>query len=168
MKNNHYQIVQLLITAAYNNHNNNNNNGLTIYCDINGLNKNGESPLMIATSQKHHECMGILMTYGANPNQRRKNIYNTPCCISCEIGDLIGLKILLSNQYNIHGTDILLPDNNGITPFMYAAMNGHDDIIEYIYDYLMEYCKDSVNGNANDLFTKEEITEYINKQTYLF
>ena len=77
---------------------------------------------------------------------------------AAEHGHLGMVKILLKNNCN----SVFASGMSKYTAFMYAAKNGHADILEYIYNFLIKNVnnKDSCLG----LYDQSVINEYVNRK----
>ena len=86
------------------------------------LNKEKETPLIIAINNNSLECAEILIKNGANISIRNKGDLS-PLMLSCKYGYSNLVYILIDNGANINEKNIL-----GETPLSLAQINGHDDL----------------------------------------
>jgi len=114
---------------------------LTPAFDVNAVSRSGWSPLMYAAEVGDLETCRALLTMGANPNHHVDN-YSVLMAASKGRGrDGTGLAVvkLLVNQEKVQIIDA--KDRYHSTPLMYAAQEGHTDIVQYY----TEECKLSVD-----------------------
>ena len=94
--------------------------------DINAINKNKETPLVIAIDNKSKECGEYLIKLGCDINLRNKGDLS-PLMLTAKIGDKNLFEILLNKGANINDKNIL-----GETPLSLAQSNHHDDLAMFI------------------------------------
>ncbi len=119
-----------LILAAYYNQGH-----ICTYLLENGANANeedrsGNTALMGIAFKGYTEVAEILIKHGAIVNQRNFNDA-TALTFASTFGHGALVKLLLKN-----GADLTLKDNRGNTPMSHAEIQGNEEIIQIIKDYL--------------------------------
>ena len=95
--------------------------------DINALNKNKETPLMTAITNKGEECGEYMIKLGCNINVRNKADLS-PLMLAAKIGNKKIFEILVNKGANINEKNIL-----GETPLSLAQANHHEDLAMLIF-----------------------------------
>ena len=90
--------------------------------NIDILNKNKETPLIMAINNKSLECADIMIKMGANVSIRNKGDLS-PLMLACKFGFSNLVEILINNGANINEKNIL-----GETPLSIAQIHHHDDL----------------------------------------
>ena len=98
------------------------NNG----ADVNILDTDGDSPLMIVCSIGHESTLQILLEKGANVNLCNKTGVS-PLYAACSSGHDSTIQLLLNN-----GADVNLCDETGVSPLYAACSSGHDSTIQLL------------------------------------
>jgi ankyrin repeat protein len=109
----------------------------------------GQSALMWAVAQKHHEVIEVLLSHGADVNAR-SHVYavkksadlphpvpenqrafpqggDTALIFAARLGDLVSTKLLVNAKANVNDAD-----GWGISAMAMAAYNNHGDVVEYL------------------------------------
>ena len=94
--------------------------------DINSLNKNKETPLLTAISNKGGECAECMIKLGCDINIRNKGDLS-PLMLAAKIGNKKIFEILVNKGANINDKNIL-----GETPLSLAQANHHEDLAMFI------------------------------------
>ncbi len=90
--------------------------------DLNLLNNNKETPLIICIINKKDDVANLLIKSGANVSIRNKGDM-TPLMLCCKFGNIEVAKSLL-----YHGADVDEKNILGETALKIAQMNGHDKL----------------------------------------
>lgn len=91
--------------------------------DINAVNRQGRTAIIIASLNKHYDCVSLLIAAGADINKQDQTCFN-PFLISCLTGDLTLLRTVLPAKPDL---DRLTRFGGvGITP---ASEKGHVEIV---------------------------------------
>jgi len=94
--------------------------------DPNIADKNGNTPLLVATKYKKMRAINFLLVKGANPNiANKKGI--TPLHIAIDNNDYKLVRNLL-----LRGADIDIPTASGFTPLMSAVNKGNNKIAAFL------------------------------------
>ena len=148
-----YKPINNLIEAAKNNDTNRINSILNKgKVDINAKNKDGETALMLASSEGHLEMVKLLVENGAD--------YTNALRLASREGHLEIVKLLIENGANINAKD-----NDGETALMRASYNGHLEVVKYLIENGADVnIKDNYYGiTALDFARDEEIKEVLRK-----
>ena len=148
-----YKPINNLIEAAKNNDTNRINSILNKgKVDINAKNKDGETALMLASSEGHLEMVKLLVENGAD--------YTNALRLASREGHLEIVKLLIENGANINAKD-----NDGETALMGASYNGHLEVVKYLIENGADVnIKDNYYGiTALDFARDEEIKEVLRK-----
>ncbi|XP_063904028.1 uncharacterized protein LOC135123367 [Zophobas morio] len=127
--------------------------------EINRGNKQGETPLYVASKMGHEKLVEYLMTDGAEIN-RARNDGATPLLIASQNGHDKIVEYLVTV-----GAEINRASNDGWTPLLIASQNGHEKVVEYLATAGAEINRARNNG-ATPLFTAsqngyEKVVEYL-------
>lgn len=87
----------------------------------------GRTPLHVACSLGHADCVEVLIKLGANVNSRRNSDLWTPLHCSAEKGKLDCVKLLLDA-----GALVESADRYGDTPMRVAEVYGHQHVIRLL------------------------------------
>ena len=100
------------------------------FLDINGLNGQGQSPLLLAAANGHHTSVAILLEAGGDPDIKDDNNHTLVhhVALSGQTGILIRLK-----SENV-AFDLEAKNNLGRTPLLCAAENGHALMVGHLLD----------------------------------
>ena len=85
--------------------------------NIERRNKDGETPLMLATGFPTTDCLSLLLEHRADIHAKSKS-GDTAIARACYHGQLENVRMLLD-----HGADVDVKDNSGTTPLMNASMS---------------------------------------------
>ena len=92
--------------------------------DINLPNKDGATPLYIASFNGHSEAIKALIAGRADVNKATNDGW-TPLCIAAHKGHSEAIELLIES-----GANVDLPNKDGATPLLVASQNGHSKTIE--------------------------------------
>ncbi|WP_053332772.1 ankyrin repeat domain-containing protein [Candidatus Jidaibacter acanthamoebae] len=99
--------------------------------DLNVVNADGKTPLMIAASKRSEEILRMLLENGAEidkRNDRNSDRYKwTALMYAVNIGYSKGVKILIEN-----GADVNKKDNDGWTALMLAASSNDKEMVKHL------------------------------------
>ena len=98
-------------------------NKKNIKFNVDILNKNKETPLIISINNNSIECLEILIKMGANISIRNKADLS-PLMLACKYGYANIVDILINNGADINEKNIL-----GETPLSIAQMNHHENLV---------------------------------------
>lgn len=90
--------------------------------DINKVNKEKDTALIIAINFQLKECAQVLIKNGANVQKRSKND-KSPLMLSCKYGLTDLVKLIISKGANVNEKNIL-----GETPLKLAQTNNHEQL----------------------------------------
>jgi ankyrin repeat protein len=93
--------------------------------DINGVNGEGKTPLLLAIENQDDSCVGILLQLGANPNRGSNN--KTPLSLAVEKENMKIIEVLLER-----GCDVNLVNENGETVLFSAIRTGKDRLVSLL------------------------------------
>jgi ankyrin repeat protein len=105
--------------------------------DPNFVNKNGQTPLLVACSKPHcfqDLIIESLLSFGADPNVKDQ-IGCTPLIWACSTGSLLSIKSLIQNGASLEAVDAL-----GITPLGKASLSGNYSAVEVLLNYQQQSC----------------------------
>ncbi|XP_063904035.1 uncharacterized protein LOC135123370 [Zophobas morio] len=127
--------------------------------EINRGNKQGETPLYVASKMGHEKLVEYLMTAGAEINRAKKN-GTTPLFIASQFGHEKVVEYLMTA-----GAEINRTFNDGATPLLVASQNGHEKVVEYLVTAGSEINR-AKNDGATPLFITsqkghEKVVEYL-------
>ena len=112
----------------------------------------GQSALMWAVAQKHHDVVKVLLEHGADVHAR-SHVYavkksadvphpvpenqrafpqggDTALIFAARLGDLVSTKLLVSAKANVNDAD-----GWGMSAMALAAYNDHTDVVEYLLEF---------------------------------
>lgn len=103
---------------------------------INSQDSWGRAPLHAAAITENSRCLSVLLAAGANPNVPcgPRGQYRTPLHVCCEHGHSGNIENLL--EYNV---DLLVRDNNGLTPLDIAETNEDNVCIKLLKNAAEKY-----------------------------
>lgn len=87
----------------------------------------GRTPLSLACSRGHQECVSLLLHHGASPMTRDYTNKKTALHAAAMNGHPECLRLLVNNN-NQH-INVNAQDSNGQTPLMLAVLNGHTECV---------------------------------------
>ncbi|CAB1443078.1 unnamed protein product [Pleuronectes platessa] len=87
----------------------------------------GRTPLSLACSTGHQECVSLLLHHGASPMTHDYTHKKTAIHAAAMNGHPECLRLLMSN--NDQHINVDLRDTNGQTPLMLAVLNGHTECV---------------------------------------
>ncbi|KAJ3646951.1 hypothetical protein Zmor_024507 [Zophobas morio] len=127
--------------------------------EINRGNKQGETPLYVASKMGHEKVVENLATAGAESNRARNN-GATPLLIASQNGHEKVVKYLV-----IAGAKINRAMNNGATPLYIASQNGHEKVVKYLVPVGAEINR-AMNNGATPLYSAsqnghEKVVKYL-------
>lgn len=96
--------------------------------DIDTTNRQGRTAIIIASLNKHYECVSLLMKAGADINKQDQTCFN-PFLISCLNNDLTLLRLILPAKPDLNVLSRF--GGVGITP---ASEKGHVDIVRELLE----------------------------------
>ncbi|QIQ20548.1 ankyrin repeat domain-containing protein [Zophobihabitans entericus] len=96
--------------------------------DINITNRQGRTAIVIASLNKHYECVAYLITAGADVNKQDQTCFN-PFLLSCLNNDLTLLRIVLKANPDLNALTRF--GGVGITP---ASEKGHVEIVRELLE----------------------------------
>lgn len=108
--------------------------------DVNTRFANGQTPLIIAASQRQSDMVELLLAHGAEPNAATETL-GTPLMYAVWNGDLASVEALLRG-----GADIDLKNIDGKTALMAAAANGHLALVDLLLRYGASVNDRTING----------------------
>jgi ankyrin repeat protein len=85
-----------------------------------------EHGALLATRNKHTECVRLLLAHGADAHARGA-MGSTPLHYAAEFGHPEGLRLLVNAVASVDLTDMI-----GLTPLHFAAANNHPDAIAFL------------------------------------
>jgi ankyrin repeat protein len=137
--------------------------------DIEVVNEEGFTPLLIACSNKKHDIVKYLISKGANVNAQGSISYiDTPLMFYCHRNDLEMVKLLLKNGANLedsdfyHRTAFMVSVNfNNLDAAQYLLDAGAD-INAYDYNKLTSLMTDAIDYTRNN-YSKSIIEFLINR-----
>lgn len=91
--------------------------------DINATNRQGRTAIIIASLNKHYDCVSLLIEAGADINKQDQTCFNT-FLISCLTNDLTLLRLVLPTNPDLNVLSRF--GGVGITP---ASEKGHVEIV---------------------------------------
>lgn len=91
--------------------------------DVNGVNRQGRTAIIIASLNKHYDCVALLIESGADINKQDQTCFN-PFLISCLMNDLTLLRMVLPANPDLGRLSRF--GGVGITP---ACEKGHVEIV---------------------------------------
>ncbi len=94
--------------------------------DVNAVNKEGETPLILATPENSVEAVKLLLEHGADVNVVNKK-GETPLILATRKNSVEVVKLLLE-----HGADVNLNDNLKKSPLQHATWHGLSGIAEIL------------------------------------
>ena len=106
----HTQIVELLLEKGV---------------DPNLANKDGLTPLYVASRNKHTKLVKLLLSNGANPNLEKENVA-TPLFLASRNGHMEIVTLLLNAEANPN----LAYSCNELTPLYVASLLGHSEVVK--------------------------------------
>ncbi|MCJ1454378.1 hypothetical protein MMC28_004731 [Mycoblastus sanguinarius] len=98
--------------------------------DINGLNGQGQSPLLLAAANGHHTSVAILLEAGGDPDIKDENDQTLVHHVA--LGGQMGILTRLKSE-NV-AFDLEAKNNLGRTPLLCAVEKGHALMVEYLLD----------------------------------
>jgi ankyrin repeat protein len=107
--------------------------------DINSQHATAGTPLMFATGRGNLAAVRLFLEKGADPNRAHHKVQITALHLACGGGLVNVCKELLA-----HSADLEAQDNQGWTPLMFCAQEGHLDCLEMMLSR-------QANVNATDL-----------------
>lgn len=134
--------------------------------DINLTSKNGYSLLDLASIINHSDIVTGLLIRGADPNQISMQDGYSALHIASGLGNIEVIKSLL-NTPTLTPTDINLANevDDGKTPLMYAAEEGHTEIVELLLHKGADLNKKDKNGKTALMLAEEnedgDVDEYL-------
>lgn len=87
----------------------------------------GRTPLSLACSRGHQECVSLLLHHGATPMARDYTHKRTAIHATAMNGHPECLRLLISS--NDQHTSVDVQDTNGQTPLMLAVLSGHTECV---------------------------------------
>ncbi|XP_039478411.1 serine/threonine-protein phosphatase 6 regulatory ankyrin repeat subunit A-like [Oreochromis aureus] len=100
---------------------------LSSLLDVDVRSPEGCTPLILACSRGHQECVSLLLHHGASPMTRDYIHQQTAIHTAAVNGHPECLRLLLNN--NDQHIDVDAQDSNGQTPLMLAVLSGHTDCV---------------------------------------
>jgi ankyrin repeat protein len=97
--------------------------------DVNLLNYDGNTPLLMAIEQQNLEIIQYLVENGADVNLENGDRY-TPLLMAIEQQNLEIIQYLVEN-----GADVNLEYSDGYSPILLATMIDNEEIIDYLMTY---------------------------------
>lgn len=88
------------------------------------------TPLMEAVTNDNHEIINLLINCGAHLTGSSRAVGEQLCAAAAR-GSLARLK-----SYQLAGADLSQPDPSGRTPLHVAALHGHEEIVQYLLEYM--------------------------------
>eukprot|EP01038_Epipyxis_sp_PR26KG_P010710 gene10710-14381_t len=88
--------------------------------------KDGFTPMFVASIKDHPTIIKLLVKYGANLNALSSDGNKTPLLAACYAGNIKAVQELV-----IQGADYNLPNKRGDTPLMVATYKNHLDIVKF-------------------------------------
>lgn len=96
--------------------------------DVNVVDQDGESILMLGILGKYNQIAAYLIEKGANVNFKDKN-FSTPLMAAANTGDIVLIKLLVSK-----GAIVDKLDKDGFSALMYAISNNNPEIVKFLAD----------------------------------
>jgi ankyrin repeat protein len=90
--------------------------------DVNRIDGNGDTPLILASESPEPDCVKLLLATGADVNETA-HMGETALTVAAQVGNLEIVKELLNA-----GADVNAKTNNGSTALITSAMSGHGEI----------------------------------------
>ncbi|KAF6031090.1 hypothetical protein EB796_010566 [Bugula neritina] len=118
---------------------------ITHGADVNLLDRNGMSPLMMAAKKGHAGAVKVLVEAGAEVNLVEKRGY-TPLCWACSNGSLESIQTLAQ-----HGADVNVQTLQGQSPYSLARSSNNFSQISTYFNSLPEFHKVEEESEDNSL-----------------
>lgn len=106
--------------------------------DINNQHATAGTPLMLATGRGNLAAVRLFLNKGADPNRAHHKVQVTALHLACGGGLVEVCKELIE-----HSAELEAQDNQGWTPLMFCAQEGHLDCLEFMLSH-------GANVNATD------------------
>uniref|UniRef100_A0A3Q3LVJ4 Serine/threonine-protein phosphatase 6 regulatory ankyrin repeat subunit A-like n=1 Tax=Mastacembelus armatus TaxID=205130 RepID=A0A3Q3LVJ4_9TELE len=100
---------------------------LSSLLDVDVCSREGQTPLSLACSSGHQECVSLLLHHGASPMTRDYTHKKTAIHAAAMNGHPECLRLLMSS--NTQHINVDIQDTNGQTPLMLAVLNGHTECV---------------------------------------
>ncbi|KAJ3609681.1 hypothetical protein NHX12_024194 [Muraenolepis orangiensis] len=100
---------------------------LSSLLEVDVRSREGQTPLSLACSRGHQECVSLLLHHGATPMARDYTLKRTSVHAAALNGYPECLRLLMSSN-NQH-TSVDVQDSNGQTPLMLAVLSGHTECV---------------------------------------
>ncbi|GLD57828.1 zinc finger and SCAN domain-containing protein 21-like isoform X5, partial [Lates japonicus] len=100
---------------------------LSSLLDVDVRSPEGRTPLSLACSRGHQECVSLLLHHGASPMTHDYTHKKTAIHAAAMNGHPECLRLLMSNNDQRINVDV--QDTNGQTPLMLAVLNGHTECV---------------------------------------
>lgn len=111
------------------------------YCNVNTLNTQLDTPLMIAIHNKDTDMIELLVKCGAAINCAISQGQATPLHVAASIGHCGTVELLLQMGANVHAKTV-----NGKTPLMQAVWNGCLKVVQVLISYGADICAKDKEG----------------------
>ena len=97
--------------------------------DARGNSKHTDTPIMIASRSGHSEIVRLLISHGANTNDRSRGDNDSPLIFAGRGGSTDVARLLIA-----HSADVSCRDAFGFTALMWAASKGHLEIVDLLLE----------------------------------
>ena len=95
--------------------------------DINAQDIHGQTPLHWPSQEGHLEVVQLLLEHGATLNVQARHNNQTPLHLASKYGWLEVVRLLLD-----HGADVQVRNQGGLTPFLLATQEEHDEVAQLL------------------------------------